>query len=219
MIKFILISICLISVKGDFEVTNLCTDHNTTSRSVIDYCKSQNGLLKFRCCFMSNTNNILAIDLTEMNLAKVPNVIEFPNLTNITMIDLRLNSQLELSPNDDFLNMLSLNFLYLPKQYPCPGEKRVWQVINQTTNPEGFLCMDQKDFCVNSTNTCIEPNSYCALNGPNHFLCLCRNGYYGYKCLRYGQFPAEIFFIVSIAITIILSGFFYWTQRRHVKND
>ncbi|CAF0820443.1 unnamed protein product [Rotaria sordida] len=219
MMKFSIISILFVFINGEFEMKNLCTDRNATSKSVIDYCKSQNGSLEFRCCFLSNSTNILAIDLTEMHLNKVPDLIEFTNLINITMMDLRLNPQLKSSDKDDFLGMKYLDYLFLPEQYSCPGEKRIWQVINKTTDPIGIVCMHQKDFCTNSTDTCIERNSYCVSNGPNHFLCLCKNGYYGYKCLRYGQFRIGIFFGISITVTVILSILFYVTQRRHVKKD
>ncbi|CAF3293343.1 unnamed protein product [Rotaria socialis] len=219
MIKLILISSFFVFINGDFETESLCGDHNATSKSIIDYCISQNGSLKFRCCFLSNSSNILAIDLTEMKLNKVPDLKEFTDLTNLTMVDLRLNPQLESSTQDDFFGMLSLDYLYLPEQYPCPGEKHAWQSINQTIDPKGILCMYQKDVCINSTNFCVEPNSYCATNGPNHFFCLCKTGYYGYKCLRHGQFPMGKFFGISITTTIVLSIFFFWTQRRHVKKD
>ncbi|CAF0767135.1 unnamed protein product [Rotaria sp. Silwood1] len=206
MIKLIVISILFIFINGELETTSFCTDRNATSKPVIDFCKSQNGSLEFRCCYLSNSNNILAIDLTEMNLNKVPDLKEFTNLINVTMIDLRLNPQLKSSEKEDFLNMKYLDYLFLPEQYPCPGENHVWQVINKTIDPIGILCMHQKDFCTNSTDKCVESNSYCSLNGPNHFLCLCKNGYYGYKCLRYGQFPVRIFFGIAITITVVLTA-------------
>ncbi|CAF2382868.1 unnamed protein product [Rotaria sp. Silwood2] len=219
MMKLILISILFIFINGELNTKSLCTDRNVTSKPVIDYCISQNGSLEFRCCFLSDSNNILAIDLTEMNLNKVPDLTEFVNLINVTMMDLRSNPQLKSSEKNDFLSMKYLDYLFLPEQYSCPGEKRVWQVINKTTDPIGVLCMHQKDFCTNSTDICTETNSYCVPNGPNHFLCLCKNGYYGYKCLRHGQFPTGKFFGIAIPITVVLCVFFYLTQRRHVKKD
>jgi hypothetical protein len=214
MMRVIGFLILFIGINGE----SLCGDRNATSQPVIDYCKSQNGSLESRCCFQLNTTKILAIDLIFMNLNKVPDINQYPNLINVTVIDLRSNPQLK-SSEDDFLGMQSLDYLLLPKSFQCPGEKTVWKIIDETTDPQGVVCQHQKDFCINSTYACTPSNSYCVTNGPNHYLCLCKNGYYGYKCLRYGEFPAIKFFVISIIITLVLCGFFYITHRRHVKRD
>jgi hypothetical protein len=214
MIKFIAFCILFVGING----ISLCGDRNATSKPVIDYCISQNGSLESRCCFQLNSTQILAIDLTDMNLNKVPDVIEFKNLVNVTVIDLRFNSQLK-SSSDDYLGMRYLDYLILPEQLQCPGEKRAWEIIDQTPDYTGVVCRHQKDLCTNSTAMCTPANSYCVTNGPNHFLCLCKNSYYGYKCLRNGQFPAGTFFSVAIVITVALSTFFYMTHRRNVKKD
>jgi hypothetical protein len=219
MIKLIVFSIIFIFINGELQSKSLCVGRNASSKPVIDYCISQNGSLESRCCFALNSTNILAIDLTDMNLNKIPDLIEYMNLVTVNVIDLRLNPQLKSSEKDDFIGMKSLDYLFLPEQFSCPGDKRAWQVINQTDDPIGIVCMHQRDFCTNSTDVCVQSTSYCVTNGPNHFLCLCKTGYYGYKCLRHGQFPIGIFFGSAVAITLVLSVFFYFTQRRHVKKD
>jgi len=213
MIKFLVFNILFVYVIAQ---SNLCNDRNATSKPVIDYCRPQIGILEFRCCYALNSRNILAIDLTEMNLNKVPDLIKYINLT---VIDLRLNPQLKSSKSDDFLGLKSLDYLLLPEQFQCPGDNHVWQIIDQINDPKGVVCQHQKDFCTNSTDMCVQPSSYCLPNGPNHFLCLCKNGYYGYKCLRHGQFPGGTFFCSVAIITIVLSAFFYLTQRRNIKKD
>ena len=60
----------------------------------------------------------------------------------------------------------------------------------------------------------LNQDSYCVPNGPNHFLCLCKNGYYGYKCLRYGKFPAGKFFGISIAITVTFKWLFLFNTSK-----
>jgi len=213
MIKYFLVSILFVYSHGELS---LCKDGNASSKPVIDYCLSQNGILEFRCCYAENSRNLLAIDLMKMNFDKVPDLFEYVNLT---VIDLRLNSQLKSSQTNDFLGLKSLDYLLLPEQYSCPGDKRVWNIINLIDDPKGIVCQHQKTLCTNSSHICIEPMSYCLPNGPNHFLCLCKDGYYGYKCLRQEHFPAGIFFGLSIAITLILSTFFYLTHRKNVKKD
>ena len=165
---------------------------------------------------MMNSKNVVAIDLMNMNFDKVPDLIEYVNLT---VIDLRLNSKLKPSERNDFVGLKSLDYLLLPEQYSCPGDKRVWQFIDLINNPKGIICQHQKDICRNSTDMCISPASDCLPNGPNHFLCVCKEGYHGYKCLRHGHFPAGKFFGAAIAITFVISTFFYLTHRRNVKKD
>jgi hypothetical protein len=212
MIKYFLFCILFVYNYGEL---NLCKDGNVTSKPVIDYCSSQHGTFDGRCCYGNNSKNLLAIDLTQMNFDKIPNLNEYVNLT---VIDLRLNSQLK-SQSDDFLGLISLDYPILPEQYSCPGNTHVWKDIHSIGDPKGIVCQHQKDFCTNSTDICTQPNSYCHPNGPNHFLCLCKDGYYGYKCLRFGHFPTGMFWGPVIAITLILSTFFYLTQRKNVKKD
>lgn len=217
--KLFICNLLFIFIHHTYESNNICTGRNAISQPVIDYCTSKNGSLESRCCFSSNSTSILAIDLTNMDLNRVPNSIEFENLTNVTVMDLRLNPQLKYIAADDFLDMKYLDQLYLPEQYQCPGGQRIWEVMNQTTDLKGFACMHQKDICKYLNGTCPVSTSSCASNGPNHFLCLCKPGYYGYKCLRHGKFPVGTFFGAALAITAVLSVFCYLAQRRNVKKD
>lgn len=214
MFKIILFSIFFVHINCQL---NLCQDRNATSKQVIDYCLSQNGILESRCCYLiNNTKILIGIDLTETNLNRIPNLIEYKNLT---IIDLRLNPNLKSSETDDFLGLIHLDYLLLPEQYSCPGNTRVWQIVDHIDDPKGVICQHQKDFCTKTKDMCVQTNSYCAVNGPNHFLCLCKDGFYGYKCLRLGTFPAAKFFSIAIVITVVLSGFFYTIHRRNIKKD
>lgn len=209
--------LALAASKGSIEAdTNLCAGRDAISRPVIDFCDAQNGSLRFRCCLLSDPTTIIAVDLVNLNLVNVPDFTRYSNL-NISVVDLRSNPQLEPSSKDDFLAMQSLDQLYLPSQFDCPGGQRVWQIIDKTSDPTGNRCLHQQDFCINATHTCTERSSYCKTNGPNHFLCLCATDYNGYKCLRRGSFPAGAFLGSSAAITVVASVLIFWTQRRHVK--
>ena len=196
--------------------TNLCVGRDAISRPVIEYCDAQNGSLRFRCCLLSDPTTIIAVDLVNLNLISVPDFTRYANV-NISVIDLRSNPQLEPSNKNDFLAMPSLDQLLLPSHFDCPGGERVWQISDKTSDPAGNRCLHQRDFCINSTDTCTERSSYCKTNGPNHFLCLCESDYDGYKCLRRGSFPAGAFLGSSAAFTVVASVLIFWTQRRHVK--
>jgi hypothetical protein len=194
----------------------LCAGRNETrSQPVRDYCYSQNGTLILRCCLSSDQSTFLAVDFTDFNLTTVPDFTQFLNI-NLSVIDLRDNSELKPSSTNDFLTLTSLDQLFLPDQFDCPGGQLVWEDINKTRDPEGNSCMHQKDFCLNSTGVCVEQSSTCSTNGPSHYSCLCKSGYSGYKCLRYGKFPTGILFGSTAGITLVASVLLYWTQRRHV---
>ncbi|CAF2378067.1 unnamed protein product [Rotaria sp. Silwood2] len=198
------------------EATTLCVGKNVTSQPVIDYCSSQAGYLIFRCCRSNDNESFIAADLMDLNLTKVPDFTQISNF-NLSVIDLRSNPHLTPSPDDDFLTLKYLDYLILPEHFACPGGHDVWEVVNKTDDSVGNLCMHQKNFCSNSTDICDEKGSYCSTNGPHHFLCLCRDAFHGYKCLRNGKFPTVAFFVSSLVVTAIVSAFLYWTQRRHVK--
>ena len=210
---FLLIWGFVVHIYGEL---NLCSNGNATSGPVKEFCLSQNGNLVNRCCYAMNSKNLIAIDLIEMNLTEVPNLSEYENLT---VIDLRLNSQLKSSKIDDFLGLKSLDDLLLPEEYSCPGGSQIWQIMNTTINPQGNLCQHPKNLCLNLNDLCNSTRSSCHPNGPNHFLCLCKETYYGYKCLRQGRFPVGKFTGLVIGITTIFSVFFYFIHRKNVKKD
>ena len=218
MITFVIYSSLFIFINflGNIQVeaSTLCAGYNITSQPVIDYCRSQNGYLIHRCCRSYDNGTFIAVDLIGLNLSRIPDFTESENL-NLSVIDLRSNPLLNASDND-FLTLKYLDDLFLPIQVECPGDTLVWEEVNKTTDIEGNRCMHQKDFCSNSTYKCSEQSSYCSTNGPNHFLCLCKDGYKGYKCLRHGKFPTGAFFGSTIGVTVVVSVLLYCTNRRHV---
>ena len=203
----------LVDVRAD---PKLCAGRNATSQPVIDFCSEHNGNLTLRCCFSADFKTILAVDMFDLDLVSVPDFTHYADL-DVRVLDLRGNPQLEPKNSSDFLTLTTLNELFLPEQFDCPGGTRVWQTMNKTTEPAGNLCLQQIDFCANSSHTCVEPRSSCSVNGPNHFLCLCKADYHGYKCLRQGKFPATVFLGSTAGVTVVASALLYWTQRRHVR--
>ncbi|CAF0922290.1 unnamed protein product [Adineta steineri] len=214
----IVYSILIIFISNlQIEAQTLCSGNNVTSKYVIEYCDQQGGYLIHRCCRGPDNETFIAVDLMDSNLTKIPDFTEHENF-DLVVIDLRSNPELEPSHDNDFLALKDLDVLVLPNHFDCPGGQHVWKWINKTDDPIGNLCGHQKDFCSNSTDICTEPNSYCDTNGPTHFLCLCKTGYDGYKCLRKGKFPSGLFYGLSIGVTIVTSAVLYCTQRRHVRN-
>ncbi|CAF0897790.1 unnamed protein product [Rotaria sp. Silwood1] len=198
------------------EGGSLCAGKNVTSQPVIEYCDSQDGYLIFRCCRSYDNETFIAADLMDLNLTEIPDFTQFENY-NLSVIDLRSNPELIPSPDYDFLTLKYLDDLILPENFSCPGGHDVWEIVDKIADPVGNRCRHQKNFCSNLTDICDENGSYCSTNGPKHFLCLCKDGLHGYKCLRNGKFPTVAFFVSTIAVTAIASTFLYWTQRRHVK--
>ncbi|CAF1274077.1 unnamed protein product [Adineta ricciae] len=197
--------------------STVCAGKNATSTRIREFCEEQGGSIIHRCCLGPDSATFIAVDLTEANLTAVPDFTTYENF-NVSVIDIRLNPQLEPTPDNDFLGLTNLDELILPPQFDCPGHYHVWELIANTTDPVGINCTHQVDFCANSTDVCVGEASYCSTNGPNHFLCLCKEEYHGYKCLRKGTFPSGAFYGTTVAFTVVASIFLYWTQRRHVKS-
>jgi hypothetical protein len=216
--KYFILLIGLFQWGNCFEMDerSICWGKNVTSEPVIQFCDEVGGTLLYRCCRGDDNATFLAVDLMDANLTTAPDFTYSENL-NLSVIDLRNNPDLKLSSTgDEFLTLTYLNDLLVPIEVQCPGGLKVWETITKTTDPEGYYCKNQIDICSNSMNLCVEDETVCSGNGPNHFLCLCKSDYHGYKCLRYGAFPTWIFLGSTIGITFLLSIFLYWTQRRHV---
>lgn len=217
-LQVIVLVLCIQCV-SNFELNDKspCFGKNATSEPVIRFCDEIGGTLVFRCCRAPTNTTFVAIDFMDANLTDIPIFRDHSNF-NLSVVDLRENSDLQSSIDDDaFLTMIYLEELLLPKQVPCPGGRNMWQTINETIEPEGYYCINQISICVNSTDFCPEKGSMCDSNGPSHYVCQCQPDYHGYKCLRHGDFPSGIFLGTCTAVTIVASILFFWTHRRHVK--
>lgn len=214
-LHFLTLLLCFSYAKRNFEDTPPCAGRNATSEPVIQFCLKQGGTLKYRCCVLNTDNIIVAVDFSNLNLTTVPDLSVFVNF-NVSLIDLRMNPHLEYTSRD-FISMKTLDSLYLPETYYCPGGDEVWEIVTKTNDTAGNLCQHQKDFCANRTDLCTQKQSSCQVNGPFHFLCGCETGYHGYKCLRKDSFPQAAFLAPTLSITVLVSAILYWTQRRHVK--
>lgn len=217
--KLIILSIFCISINFiySFELeATLCFGENLThSEPVADFCKDH-GIMLYRCCrSLEDNTTFIAINLIDANLTGFPNFAQYSNW-NLSVIDLRLNPDLTALNDSDFLGFLVLDELILPEDLSCPGGERAWEQIDNVTNPSGIRCLHPKDICVNSKDVCVASGSMCVANGLFQFLCKCKPNYHGYKCLRHGQFPSGAFYGSTIGLTIVVSIFLYWTQRRHV---
>lgn len=216
-IFFIVFCVFLCCINGlELEEGSICAGKKATSKPVLDFCTPSIGEIKHRCCLGLDNTTFVAIDLTEANLTAIPDFTQHVNF-NLSVIDLRTNPDLVISPEQDFLTLINLNDLILPNTTECPGGNRTWETIEFIDDPPGIRCRTQKDVCANSTGASSRKGSLCSANGPDHCLCLCKSGYHDYKCLRYGKFPMAAFFGSTIAVTIAASAILYWTQRRHVK--
>eukprot|EP00112_Aurelia_sp_Birch-Aquarium-sp1_P025315 Seg836.6 transcript_id=Seg836.6/GoldUCD/mRNA.D3Y31 product="All-trans retinoic acid-induced differentiation factor" protein_id=Seg836.6/GoldUCD/D3Y31 len=85
--------------------------------------------------------------------------------------------------------VINLRYLKIEKDKKCPGQDSTWSV----------RYINDVKICTNKLHTCnvtCPDNSHCvAVNGTAE--CLCNEGWHGYKCLRYGKFPA-VKWLVSI---------------------
>ncbi len=107
---------------------SICQHNFFFSPFVIDFCIWYGGKRKHRCCRVYDNDTFMAIDLMDSNSTEIPDFNQSQNL-NLSVIDLRSNSDLEPSNDNDFRTLTYLNDLLLPEHVNCPGGLRVWERV------------------------------------------------------------------------------------------
>ncbi|KAK7100556.1 hypothetical protein V1264_023485 [Littorina saxatilis] len=207
----------------------LCTGQAGQPSHVVNYCKvsAMNLTKNQRCCVNSTKGNftdtdVMGVDLRNCSLQNITGF--FKDMTSLVVITLDDNPDLESVAADEFYHLTSLDYLTLPsdkkKPEECPGGIMAWKERDFVNN--SLVCQHQaNNTCFNIENnaTCPSPQSYCVPAGPGLVDCLCSPGYHGYKCLRQGTFPLVPFIGGLCGSTVVLAGFLWVTQRRHVKKQ
>ncbi|XP_013874936.1 all-trans retinoic acid-induced differentiation factor [Austrofundulus limnaeus] len=200
------------------QVCSLCGGSVLNRTAVGQFCSGFAGLIDGRCCLKNDSSGdherIIGLDLSNCSLTHVENLQE---ASEVIMIDLSLNPIVNISA-DVFRGFFYLNYIFLPEDVVCPGGNTSWQKVE--VKQGNRLCEGQKDIC-NQTGhlslNCPE-NSLCAPDGPGFYECSCAENYYGYKCLREGEFPALQVFGPLAASTVVMSLLLWATQRRKVES-
>jgi len=175
------------------------------------------------CCGKSVGGDIIGIDLRNCSLTAIDSALFACNYSHfdrskIEWIDLSLNALVSGNVSHAaFRGMTSLSKVVLPVDAGgCPGGGQAFE--EEVVDSGELLCVNQTDWCVKMyalNFTCVA-NSACYKDGPGYLNCTCLPGYFGYKCLKSGEFPFAIFFGTLGSATLVLSIFLYYTQRRHV---
>jgi len=188
---------------GEKESDDICT--NTGCDTLIGNCCWKNGAI------MIDLRNCGLLDL-EANTFLREVVLE--NQTHsIERICINNN---DLSPKnvsrDAFRGLTGLKTIVVPKLYAeCPGGNKYWEHPLNTS----LVCEGQKTSCNISGEICPD-KSHCVSDGPGLMRCRCNEGYYGYKCLKSGQFPYAIFYGCLGAATVVISGVLWYVGRRKI---
>ncbi|XP_076319895.1 all-trans retinoic acid-induced differentiation factor-like isoform X4 [Tachypleus tridentatus] len=127
------------------------------------------------------------------------------------LVGLDLSNCMLMNVNDLFKNTTDLVIFYLPEDKSCPGGEAAW-------SNSGAECIGQLNPC-NYLNVSCTENGQCHHLGPGIAKCDCLPGHFGYKCLRQGTFPIFTYCLAICIPSVLLSAFFWFTQRRHVKKD
>ncbi|KAI0980218.1 hypothetical protein GJ496_003607 [Pomphorhynchus laevis] len=212
-------TICKAAVNMEF-----CTSQLNHNRTLIEqFCENinQTANLVGKCCIESDDRLIGVVVRSRNELSNIKEIafIGKGNLSEIEFLEL-------LSDGDDltmdlFIGFVNLRFLIIPISSECPSRKHengsststvAWS--NQTKQNNVTTCFGQINPCVdinhNSTKHCryYGYEMQCIHTGPGMYSCLCKDSYFGYKCLKTSQFPVVVFtatsLILSIAIIIIL---------------
>jgi hypothetical protein len=101
---------------GDFDI---CVGKVASIVPVMEYCQQNNGTLKLRCCFTDDMKSIIAVDLTDFSLTRIPDLPYYTNrIPNV--VDIRSNEKI-VPQKDDFVGATNIVTLFLPTYYACPG--------------------------------------------------------------------------------------------------
>ncbi|XP_008335578.1 all-trans retinoic acid-induced differentiation factor [Cynoglossus semilaevis] len=199
-------------------VCKLCSGSVLNETAVGHFCFVSNGRLEGRCCLKNDSNSngterIIGLDLSNCSLKQVDDLHE---AATAYMIDLSLNPLVNLS-DSVFEGFSDLNYMILPIDIFCPGGNQSWSKVELREGSR--LCEDPKNMCNQTGQLVIDcpENSLCTPYGPGFFECNCADNYYGYKCLREGEFPALQVFGPLGASTVVLSFLLWVTQRRKAK--
>lgn len=198
---------------------SFCQNTLMTSKYVLEFCNKTNAKVNGRCCLekqsSSNVTVITGLDYTNCNmhtLATKMQTLPRESLKNITIFDIRDNAFTECG-NEAFAGLLNLETLYYPLMCQCPGGDYSW------SNVQNGTCTGRLDLCSSnfSTNVRCTDKSECEENGPGNFLCKCKEGYHGYKCLQQGTFPKLSYTLIVCGGTLFLCAFLWHSQRRLVR--
>ncbi|GBM30970.1 All-trans retinoic acid-induced differentiation factor [Araneus ventricosus] len=205
-----LLSFSLLSVSAQEEcpIQYSCNNTNFNESLVEKYCKSHDSLMSGRCCILNET--VIGLDLRYCNI-KTLNISQHV-FEQVEILDLRENDYEKLT-SDELINLLNLNYLYLPEHIPCPGGHMAWNITEKDHNMTS--CLDQLNSCNSLNISCGEPDdANCHHLGPGTAKCICQPGHFGYKCLNEGEFPVVIFSSSVVFPTIVLSIALWFIQGR-----
>uniref|UniRef100_A0A3P9K6B5 All-trans retinoic acid induced differentiation factor n=1 Tax=Oryzias latipes TaxID=8090 RepID=A0A3P9K6B5_ORYLA len=200
------------------QVCALCG--GSVNNTAVDlFCSSSAGRIKGRCCLKNNSisdpERIIGLDLSNCSLTHVDNL---QGVSTVVMIDFSLNPIVNIS-DTVFEGFGDLNFMILPPHVACPGGNTSWEKVELKEGKR--LCERQKNMCNQTGHLSVycPENSLCAPYGPGFSECSCAENFYGYKCLRQGDFPALVVFGPLAASTVVMSLLLWVTQRRKAKNQ
>lgn len=191
-----------------------------------DYCNADGYDMENNCCLNSSGNSVIGLDLRGCDISNIgesffkSDVNLTQSLSSLKWIDLSNNSVTQNETDlEAFRGMTSLEVVFLITSFPnCIGTNKAWNIAKE--EDEALNCTGMKSYCnvlEQSENFTCPSNSHCSNDGPGLIACECDDGYFGYKCLKSGTFPYALFYSILTVCTVVLSAFFWWTQRRHVK--
>ncbi|XP_054617116.1 all-trans retinoic acid-induced differentiation factor [Dunckerocampus dactyliophorus] len=218
LIVFIIyLCFCTTQNLKELQVCSRCSGTVLDGSAVGLFCSSSAGRIAGRCCMGNKTSDherIIGLDLSNCSLNHVEYLQE---ASTALLIDLSRNTLVNIS-DLAFQGFTELNYLILPADIACPGGNSSWEKVELKEG--NWLCEGQKNMCNQTGQMSVHcPEfSQCGPFGPGFFECSCADNYYGYKCLRQGEFPGFQVFGAIGASTLVLSLLLWVTQRRKAKS-
>ncbi|XP_016359009.1 all-trans retinoic acid-induced differentiation factor-like [Sinocyclocheilus anshuiensis] len=212
----VLFNVYVDSQDTDAQLCKMCEGTVRQDSPVWDFCLTK-GHIRGRCCFGNETSNVDAIIGLDLANCSISHVEHLYNSSTAFIIDLSNNPISNLS-GFIFQGFSHLTHLLLPSKLECPGGNASWEKVEVKNNAR--ICKGQKNICNQTAQMswdCPE-NSFCSPYGPGFFECSCLHNFYGYKCMRQGEFPIVKVLWILTGSTVVVSSLLWFTQRRKAKN-
>ncbi|VUZ44295.1 unnamed protein product, partial [Hymenolepis diminuta] len=171
-------------------------------------CNYYGGSVQGNRCFSNGAPDFtpIGVDLSNSLITVLPD-----DIFSSSLQFLYLHGNPELEPLESLCGGISLNKLLLDSSQSCPGQDVSWNSTKVMFNSTIRVCKDQQNFCETFTkkgNSCPN-NSKCVFSGPGCLNCVCKSGYWGYRCLLHGHFPTLVFSIAAfLSFSFICIAFY-----------
>lgn len=193
---------------GNTICRSSCHGRNTTT-------SCRNETTDGRCCVSNSI--VVGLDLSNCSLKVMPSL---KSVERLRWLYLQGNPGLNCDDKtflNSFKGLKNLSEIVLPEKCNCTGGNDLWK--NSSVHDGERSCSQQRTDSCKILNVTCPDNAECFPNGPGFSECLCRPGWFGYKCLVKHGFPWTVVFASIGGSTLFLIVVLLLHQRKRRKEN